>query len=78
MPAAAQPRRNDGLVSAVMNVVVNQSSFPGSMRQLGVGYAATTLRLEYCIDLEIAQVHVEAAQDWGQIREGRSYRELLP
>jgi len=48
-----------------MEVIINQGLSPGSMQQLRIGYATTAFRFEYCIDLEIAQVYVEAAQDWG-------------
>jgi hypothetical protein len=65
MLVAAQPRRDQDLVSATMGVIVNQEPSPGSMQQLRIGYAATAFGFEYCIDLEIAQVYVEAAQDWG-------------
>lgn len=48
-----------------MGVIVNQELSLVSMQHLRIGYAATAFRFEYCINLEIAQVYVEAAQDWG-------------
>jgi hypothetical protein len=65
MAAAAQPRRDHGLVSATMTAIVDKQPSQDLMRLLSIGDAATALRFEYCFNIEIAQDIVQAAQDWG-------------
>jgi hypothetical protein len=68
------------LFPPTMTVTADERSSVDSMQPLQLHDAATTLRFEYCFDLETAQDLVTAAQDWrgGHIERscGRSLGEL--